>query len=110
MKKQKIRIVLRSNDYKHLDKATKEVVRTAKRAGARAGGPVPLPRRQKCFTVLRSPNNDKKSREQFEIITYKRLVDIEMFNGSGASSDSVEKTMQALMKLHISGIVDVEVK
>jgi small subunit ribosomal protein S10 len=108
MKKQKIRIVLRSNDYKHLDKATKEVVRTAKRAGARAGGPVPLPQRQKCFTVLRSPNNDKKSREQFEIVTYKRLVDIEMFNGG--TNDGVEKTMQALMKLHISGIVDVEVK
>jgi small subunit ribosomal protein S10 len=107
MKKQKIRIILRSNDYQQLEKAVKEIVRVAKKAGSRVCGPAPLPNRVKYFTVLRSPNNDKKSREQFEIITHKRLLDIEMLK---QSTEVVEKTMEALMKLHISSVVDVEIK
>jgi small subunit ribosomal protein S10 len=107
MKKQKIRIILRSNDYQQLEKAVKEIVRAAKKAGSRVCGPTPLPNRIKYFTVLRSPNNDKKSREQFEIITHKRLLDIEMLK---QSSEVVEKTMEALMKLHIASVVDVEIK
>ena len=89
MKKQKIRIVLRSNDHKKLDGAVKEIVRIVKKTGSRVIGPVPLPNSIKYFTVLRSPNNDKKSREQFEIITYKRLLDIEMLK---QSSEVVEAT------------------
>ena len=107
MKKQKIRIILRSNDYQQLDKAVKEIVRAAKKAGARVLGPVPMPNKIKYFTVLRSPNNDKKSREQFEIITHKRLLDIEMLQ---QASKVVGETMEALMKLHISSSVDVEIK
>ncbi len=107
MKKQKIRIILRSNDYQQIDKAVKEIVRVAKKAGSRVCGPVPMPNHKRYFTVLRSPNNDKKSREQFEIITYKRLLDIEMLK---QSNEVVEETMEALMKLHISSAVDVEIK
>lgn len=107
MKKQKIRIILRSNDHQQLEKAVKEIIRATKKAGSRICGPVPLPSRLKYFTVLRSPNNDKKSREQFEIISHKRLLDIEMFKQAG---DVVEKTMESLMKLHISSVVDVEIK
>ena len=107
IKKQRIRIILRSNDYQQLEKAVKEIVRVAKRAGSRVCGPTPIPNRVKYFTVLRSPNNDKKSREQFEIITHKRLLDIEILK---QSSDVMEKTMEALMKLYISPVVDVEIK
>lgn len=107
MKKQKIRIILRSNDSQQIDKAVKEIVRVAKKAGSRVCGPVPMPNHIRYFTVLRSPNNDKKSREQFEIITHKRLLDIEMLK---QSNEVVEETMEALMKLHISSAVDVEIK
>lgn len=107
MKKQKIRIILRSNDYWQIDKAVKDIVRVAKKAGSRVSGPVPMPNHKRYFTVLRSPNNNKKSREQFEIITYKRLLDIEMLK---QSNEAVEETMEALMKLHISSAVDVEIK
>lgn len=108
MKKQKIRIVLRSNDHKKLDGAVKEIVRIVKKTGSKIIGPVPLPNDIKYFTVLRSPNNDKKSREQFEFITHKRLLDIEIVHQ--ASGKGVEETMDALMKLHISSVVDVEIK
>jgi small subunit ribosomal protein S10 len=108
MKKQKIRILLRSNDHQQLDGAVKDIVSAVKRTGSRVIGPVPLPSSSKCFTVLRSPNNDKKSREQFELNVHKRLLDIEMVLHSGRKS--VEETMDALMKLHISSVVDVEIK
>jgi small subunit ribosomal protein S10 len=108
MKKQKIRLILRSNDHQQLDKAVKEIVRAVKKTGSRVIGPVPMPNHVKYFTVLRSPNNDKKSREQFELITYKRLLDLEIL--STQSNKGIEETMDALMKLHISSSVDVEIK
>jgi len=101
MKKQRIRLKLRSYDHRLLDKAVKQIVLTVKRTGAQLMGPVPLPNRKKCFTVLRAPNIDKKSREQFELTTHKRILDIV------APSD---KTMGELMKLNISSGVDVEIK
>ena len=101
MKKQKIRLILKSYDHQLLDKAVKQIVQTAKRTGSDVVGPVPLPNKRRCFTVLRSPNIDKKSREQFELTTHKRVVDLV------APSD---QTMEALMKLNISSGVDVEIK
>lgn len=101
MKKQRIRLTLRSYDHRLLDKAVKQIVLTAKRTGSQLMGPVPLPNRKRCFTVLRSPHVDKKSREQFELTTHRRILDIV------APSD---KTMDALMKLNISSGVDVEIK
>lgn len=101
MKKQRIRLKLRSYDHRLLDKAVKQITLTVKRTGARLMGPVPLPRVRRCFTVLRSPHVDKKSREQFELTTYKRILDI---------VSPSEKTMDALMKLSISSGVDVEIK
>lgn len=101
MKKQRIRLKLRSYDHRLLDKAVKQIVLTVKRTGAQLMGPVPLPNKKRCFTVLRSPHVDKKSREQFELTTHKRILDIV------APSD---KTMDALMKLNISSGVDVEIK
>ena len=76
MNSQKIRIRLKAFDHKLLDQSTKEIVETARRTGARVAGPIPLPTRINRYTVLRSPHADKKSREQFEIRTHKRLVDI----------------------------------
>lgn len=101
MKKQKIRLTLKSYDHQLLDKAVKQIVMTVKRTGSQLVGPVPLPNRQRCFTVLRSPHVDKKSREQFAITTHQRLLDIL------APTDA---TMDALMKLSISAGVDVEIK
>ncbi|MDR3550164.1 MAG: 30S ribosomal protein S10 [Candidatus Babeliales bacterium] len=101
MKKQRIRLTLRSFDHRLLDKAVKQIVLTAKRTGSQLMGPVPLPNKKRCFTVLRSPHIDKKSREQFELTTHRRILDIV------APSD---KTMDALMKLNISSGVDVEIK
>ncbi|KKP35767.1 MAG: 30S ribosomal protein S10 [candidate division TM6 bacterium GW2011_GWF2_32_72] len=101
MKKQKIHLTLRSYDHQLLDKAVKQIVMTAKRTGSDVVGPVPLPNKQRCFTVLRSPHIDKKSREQFELTTHKRILDIV------APSD---QTMDALMRLNISSGVDVEIK
>jgi small subunit ribosomal protein S10 len=101
MKKQRIRLKLRSYDHRLLDKAVRQIVLTVKRTGAQLMGPVPLPNKKRCFTVLRSPHIDKKSREQFELTTHKRILDIV------APSD---KTMDALMKLNISSGVDVEIK
>ena len=107
MKKHKIRIILRSNDHQQLDKAVKEIVRVVEKTGSNVIGPVPLPTNTKYFTVLRSPNNDKKSREQFEISFHKRLLDVEIML---QETKGVEETMNALMKLHIPAVVDVEIK
>ncbi len=101
MKKQRIRLKLRSYDHRLLDNAVKQIVLTVRRTGAQLMGPVPLPNKRRLFTVLRSPHVDKKSREQFEITTHKRILDIV------APSD---KTMDSLMKLNISSGVDVEIK
>ena len=101
MDAQCIRICLRAYDHRILDYSTNEIVMTAKRTGARVRGPVPLPNRIERFTVLRSPHIDKKSREQFELQTHKRLVDI---------VDCPPQTIDALMKLELAAGVDVEIK
>lgn len=101
MKKPKIRLTLKSYDHQLLDKAVKQIVLTVKRTGSALVGPVPMPNKRRCFTVLRSPHVDKKSREQFELTTHRRILDIV------APSDA---TMDALMKLNISSGVDVEIK
>lgn len=98
---QKIRIRLKGYDYKLLDQSAAEIVETAKRTGARVSGPIPLPTAINKFTVLRSPHVDKKSREQFEVRTHKRLIDI---------YEPTPETADALMKLDISAGVDVEIK
>jgi small subunit ribosomal protein S10 len=101
MKKQKIRLTLKSYDHQLLDKATKQIVSTVKRTGSQLMGPVPMPNQKRCFTVLRSPHIDKKSREQFELTTHRRILDIVA---------PTDQTMDALMKLNISSGVDVEIK
>ena len=101
MKKQRIRLKLRSYDHRLLDKAVKQIVLTVKRTGAQLMGPVPLPNKKRCFTVLRSPHVDKKSREQFEMRTHKRLLDIIEWS---------PQTVDALMKLDLPAGVDVEIK
>jgi small subunit ribosomal protein S10 len=98
---EKIRIKLRGYDHRVLDLSVKEIVDTAHRTGARIAGPVPLPTKINKYTVLRSPHADKKSREQFEIRTHKRLIDI---------YDATPQTMDALMKLELAAGVDVEIK
>ncbi|MCP4676982.1 MAG: 30S ribosomal protein S10 [Deltaproteobacteria bacterium] len=97
----KIRIRLKAYDHKLLDQSTFEIVGTAKRTGARVAGPIPLPTRINKYTVLRGPHIDKKSREQFEIRTHKRLIDI---------LEPTQQTLDALMKLDLSAGVDVEIK
>lgn len=101
MDNQKIRIKLKAFEHRILDKAVKDIVNTAKRTGARVVGPIPLPTRIEKFCVNRSPHVDKNSREQFEIRTHKRLVDIFEHN---------PQTIDALMKLELSAGVDVEIK
>ena len=101
MDSQNIRIRLKAFDHRVLDQSTSEIVNTAKRTGARVRGPIPLPTRIERFTVNRSPNIDKKSREQFEIRTHKRLLDI---------VDPTPQTVDALMKLDLAAGVDVEIK
>ncbi len=101
MDSQNIRIRLKAFDHRVLDQSTSEVVSTAKRTGARVCGPIPLPTRLERFTVLRGPHIDKKSREQFEIRTHKRLLDI---------VDPTPQTVDALMKLDLAAGVDVEIK
>ncbi len=101
MQSQRIRIRLRAFDHKLLDQSTKEIVETARRTGARVAGPIPLPTRINRYTVLRSPHVDKKSREQFEIRTHKRLLDI---------LEPTQQTIDQLMKLDLSAGVDVEIK
>jgi small subunit ribosomal protein S10 len=97
----KIRIRLRAFDHQLLDKSTTDIVETAKRTGARVAGPVPLPTEIRRYTVLRGPHIDKKSREQFEVRTHKRLLDI---------IEPTQQTLDALMKLDLSSGVDVEIK
>ncbi|MFS8507258.1 MAG: 30S ribosomal protein S10 [Proteobacteria bacterium] len=101
MKKPKIRLALKSYDHQLLDKAVKQIVLAAKRTGAEIVGPVPMPNKKKVFTVLRSPHIDKKSRDQFDLTTHKRVLDI---------VSPSDQTMDALMKLNISSGVDVEIK
>jgi small subunit ribosomal protein S10 len=101
MKKQKIRLTLKSYDHQLLDKAVKLIVSTVKRTGSQLMGPVPMPNKRRCFTVLRSPHIDKESREQFWITTHRRILDI---------VSPSDQTMDALMKLSISSGVDVEIK
>lgn len=101
MKKQKIRLTLKSYDHQLLDRAVKQIVLTVKRTGSQVVGPVPLPNNKRIYTVLRSPHVNKKSREQFELTTHKRILDI---------VSPVEQTMDALMKLNISAGVDVEIR
>ena len=101
MDSQNIRIRLKAFDHRVLDQSTSEIVNTAKRTGARVRGPIPLPTRVEKFTVNRSPHIDKKSREQFEIRTHKRLLDI---------VDPTPQTVDALMKLDLAAGVDVEIK
>ena len=98
---QKIRIRLKAYDYRVLDQSVIEIVETAKRTGAKILGPVPLPTKINKFTVLRSPHVDKKSREQFEIRTHKRLIDI---------LEPSPDTVDALMKLNLAAGVHVEIK
>jgi len=98
---EKIRIRLKAYDHRVLDQSTTEIVETAKRTGARVPGPIPLPTAKTKWTVLRSPHVDKKSREQFEIRTHKRLMDI---------LDPTPQTVDALMKLDLPAGVDVEIK
>ena len=101
MKKQKIRLTLKSYDHQLLDRAVKQIVLTVKRTGSQVVGPIPLPNHKRIYTVLRSPHIDKKSREQFQLTTHKRILDI---------VSPVEQTMDALMKLNISAGVDVEIR
>ena len=98
---QKIRIKLKAYDHRVLDQSVKEIVETAKRTGARVAGPVPLPTRIQKITVLRSPHIDKHSREQFEIRTHKRLIDI---------YEPTPQTLDDLTKLELPAGVDVEIK
>jgi small subunit ribosomal protein S10 len=101
MQTNNIRIRLKAFDHRILDSSTREIVNTAKRTGAQVCGPVPLPTRIERFTVNRSPHVDKKSREQFEIRTHRRLLDIVDWN---------PQTVDALMKLDLAAGVDVEIK
>ena len=98
---QRIRVKLRSFDAKLLDQSAEKIVATTNRSGAKVAGPVPLPTKIEKFCVLRSPHVNKKSREQFEIRTHKRLVDI---------LDPTPQTVDALMKLDLAAGVDVEIK
>ena len=98
---QNIRIRLKAFDHRVLDVSTVEIVNTARRTGASVRGPIPLPTKFERYTVNRSPHVDKKSREQFEIRTHKRLLDI---------VDPTQQTVDALMKLDLAAGVDVEIK
>ncbi|MGH9417983.1 MAG: 30S ribosomal protein S10 [Terriglobales bacterium] len=99
--RERIRIRLKAYDYRVLDNSTREIVDTARRTGAEIAGPIPLPTVINRFTVLRSPHVDKKSREQFEMRTHKRLLDL---------LEPTQQTMDALMKLDLPAGVDVEIK
>ncbi len=101
IKTARIRLRLKSFDHKLLDVSMAEIVETVKKTGATVVGPVPIPTRRELYTVLRSPNVDKKSREQFELKTHKRLLDI---------VDSTARTIDSLRKLDLPAGVDVEIK
>ena len=98
---QKIRIRMKAYDFKLLDQSASEIVDTAVRTGARVAGPIPLPTSINKFTVLRGPHIDKKAREQFEMRTHKRLIDI---------LDPTPQTVDSLMKLELAAGVDLEIK
>jgi len=98
---QKIRIKLKSYDYNLVDKSAAKIVKTVKSTGAVVSGPIPLPTHKRIYTVLKSPHVNKKAREQFELCSYKRLMDI---------YSSSSKTVDALMKLELPSGVDVEIK
>jgi len=100
MAKQRIRIRLKSFDHRLIDLSTVEIVNTAKRTGAQVRGPIPLPTRKERYTVLISPHVNKDARDQYEIRTHKRMVDIE---------EPTEKTVDALMKLDLAAGVDVQI-
>jgi small subunit ribosomal protein S10 len=101
MANQKIRIRLKAFDHRLIDRSALEIVDTAKRTGALVHGPIPLPTKIERYTVNRSPHVDKKSRDQFEIRTHKRILDI---------IEPTDKTVDALMKLDLAAGVDVEIK
>ena len=101
MARQKIRIKLKSFDHRVLDHSAAKIVDTAKRAGAKVSGPVPLPTKKQIYCVLRSPHVDKKSREHFQLSTHKRLIDI---------LDPPQTTVDALMQLDLPSGVDIEIK
>ena len=101
MSDQKIKIKLKAYDLKLLDRSVAEIVETTRRTGAKVVGPIPLPTMKNKWTVLRSPHVDKKSREQFEIRTHKRILEI---------LEPTPQTVDALMKLDLSGGVDIEIK
>ena len=101
MSNQTIRIRLKAFDHRLIDKSAKEIVETAKRTGAQVRGPIPLPVKMERFTVLVSPHADKDARDQYELRTHKRLMDI---------VDPTDKTVDALMKLDLPAGVDVQIK
>ncbi len=101
MAKQKIRIRLKAFDHKILDQSAERIVDTAKRTGADVAGPIPLPTEKSIYTILRSPHVNKDSREQFEMRTHKRLIDI---------LEPTPKTVDALMRLDLPAGVDIEIK
>ena len=100
MKDQRIRIRLKAFDHKLIDASTQEIVQTAKRTGAQIRGPIPLPTRKERFTILTSPHVNKDARDQYEIRTHKRLLDI---------VEPTEKTVDALMKLDLAAGVEVQI-
>ena len=100
-KQQKIRIRLKAFDHKILDASAEKIVETAKRTGADVAGPIPLPTERNVYTILRSPHVNKDSREQFEMRTHKRLIDI---------LEPTPKTMDSLMRLDLPAGVDIEIK
>jgi small subunit ribosomal protein S10 len=101
MANQRIRIRLKAFDHRLIDQSAAEIVETARRTGAHVQGPIPLPTRKERFTVLISPHKDKDARDQYEIRTHKRLLDI---------VDPTDKTVDALMKLDLAAGVDVQIK
>ena len=101
MANQNIRIRLKGFDHRLIDRSAEEIVETAKRTGARVKGPIPLPTRKERFTVLISPHVNKDARDQYELRTHKRLMDI---------LDPTDKTVDALMKLNLAAGVDVQIK
>lgn len=101
MQSQKIRIKLKSYDHSLLDKSVEKIIKTVKSTGAIVSGPIPLPTKRTVYTILRSPHVDKKSRDQFEVRSHKRLIDI---------LNSNNKTIDSLMKLDIPAGVDIEIK
>ena len=101
MQNQRIRIRLKAFDHRLIDQSTQEIVETAKRTGAQVKGPIPLPTKKEKFTVLTSPHVNKDARDQYEIRTHKRLLDI---------VDPTPQTVDALMKLDLAAGVDVEIK